>query len=223
MAAACLRQLRHVFQQRVRHVHLLRLRLHGQEFLRRADGLHRLQRVAGLAIPEDVHLTGEVGVAHLQPHHEAIQLCLGQQLRAGGANGVLGGDDHEGVGQLVGVTVHGDLSLLHDLQQRGLGLAGGAVDLVCQQKVGHHRAGLVDEGTALLAVQGEAHDVRGQHVRRELDAAVLQTQRTAESQRGGGLAGAGDIVQQHVSAGEHRHQNFLQSRLLAHDDLADLL
>ena len=117
------------------------------------------------------------------------------------------------------LAVHGDLALLHHLQQRRLGLAGGAVDLVGQQQVGHDCAGLIDKAAALLMVHGETHDVRGQHIRRELDTPVLQTQRTAEGQCGGGLSGTGHVVQQHMAAGEHRHHDLFQHIVLTGDDL----
>ena len=176
-------------------MYLPSLRLHGQQVEAGGYGGHRLQRIAGLAVPEDVHLTCKIGIAHLQPHHKAVQLRLRQQLRTGRAYRVLGGNDHEGVGQLVSLAVHG------------------------QQQVGHDRAGLIDEAAALLMVHRKAHDIRGQHIRRELEAPVLQTQRTAEGQRGGGLSGAGHVVQQHMAAGEHRHHDLFQHIVLTGDDL----
>jgi hypothetical protein len=47
-----------------------------------------------------------------------------------------------GSGSVVGGAVDGDLPLLHRLQERGLGLGGGAVDLVADHDVGEHAAGL---------------------------------------------------------------------------------
>ena len=57
------------------------LRLHLQQRGGGGHGVHRVQRVAGAAVAEDVDLTGKVGVAHGKADHEAIQLGLGQQLR----------------------------------------------------------------------------------------------------------------------------------------------
>ena len=199
------------------------LGLHVQQRGGGGHGIYRVQRVAGAAVTEDVDLAGKVGVAHGQTDHEAVQLGLGQQLGTGGAHRVLGGDDHKGIGQRVGDAVHRDLTLLHDLQQRRLGLTGGAVDLVGQQQVGHHRAGLVGERAGIPAVQGKAHDVRGQYVGGELDTAVLQAQGAAEGQRRGGLAGAGHVVQQHMAAGEDRHEDLLQHVVLTYNDLPHLV
>ena len=185
----------------------LRLPLHLQQRLGRGDLPHLRQRVVLLTVAEDIDLTFKIGIAHFQPHHEAVELSLRQELRARRADGVLRGDDGEGHGQRMRHAVHRDLPLLHDLQKRCLRLAGGTVDLVGQQKIRHDRAGLIDEGPAFLAVNGEADNIRGQHVGRELDAAVTQAERAVEGQRSRRFAGAGDVVQQHMTAGDQRHEN----------------
>ena len=86
------------------------------------------------------------------------------------------------------------------------------------QKIRHDRAGLIDEGPAFLAVNGEADNIRGQHVGRELDAAVTQAERAVEGQRSRRFAGAGDVVQQHMTAGDQRHENLFHHVVLADDD-----
>ena len=48
--------------------------------------------------------------------------------------------DDEGLGQRVRHAVDGDLLLFHRLEQGGLGLGRGAVDLVGQDDLGHDRA-----------------------------------------------------------------------------------
>ena len=69
---------------------------------------------------------GELGglhrVADRDPCHEAVALRLGEGVGALHLDGVLGRDDHERCVELVGRVVHGDLPLLHALQQRRLGL-----------------------------------------------------------------------------------------------------
>ena len=57
-------------------------------------------------------------VAQLDAQHEAVELGLGQGERALVLDRVLGGDDQEGIGHLVGHAVDGDLALLHALEQR---------------------------------------------------------------------------------------------------------
>src|SRR5690606_35171904 len=62
-----------------------------------------------------------------------------------GLDGVLGGQDDEGRGEGVGGAADGDLAFGHDLQEGGLDLGGGAVDLVGEDEV--------DEDGAEFAVE----------------------------------------------------------------------
>jgi hypothetical protein len=70
-----------------------------------------------------------------------------------------------------GHAVGRHLPLLHRLQQGGLGLGRGPVDLVGQQQVGEHRPRAEVEGAAALVKDRGAGDVGGHEVGRELDAA----------------------------------------------------
>ena len=74
-----------------------------------------------------------------------------------------------------------DLALLHALEQRGLGLRGGPVDLVADHDVGEHRARLELEVAVLRVERADPGDVAGQQVRGELD-------RAAPSSRSSGRA-----------------------------------
>ena len=65
---------------------------------------------------------------------------------------VLRREDDEGSRQVVGLAVHGDAVLFHRLEQRGLRLARGAVDLIREEEIGHDRAGLVDKGIRRFSV-----------------------------------------------------------------------
>ena len=78
-------------------------------------------------------------VADPELEHEAVELGLGQRIGALLLDRVLGGQHEERLGQRVGLPADGDLVLLHGLQQRGLGLGRGAVDLVGQHDVGEDR------------------------------------------------------------------------------------
>ena len=58
-----------------------------------------------------------IRVAERQSHQEAVELALGQAIRALLLDRVLGGDDHEGLGQHVAGAIRADLSFLHRLEQ----------------------------------------------------------------------------------------------------------
>jgi hypothetical protein len=92
----------------------------------------------------DLVLVGRV--ADHDADEEAVDLRLRERVGALEIDGVLRGEDHEGVGQLEAIALDGDLALLHRLEQRRLGLRGGAVDLVGEHHVGEDRPGAQGEG-----------------------------------------------------------------------------
>ena len=103
----------------------------------------------------------------------------------------------------MGLAVHSDLSRLHGLQQSRLSPGRGPVQLIGQKHIGHHRTGLVDHGPGLLLIDRIASDIRWQHVRRKLDPAIVQAQGLGKGQGHGGLAHAGNVLQQDMSPGQN--------------------
>ena len=79
---------------------------------------------------EDGALGLGAGQGESDVEEEAVELGLGQREGALVLDRVLGGDDHEGVGQRPGGAAGGDLALGHRLEQGGLHLGRRAVDLV---------------------------------------------------------------------------------------------
>ena len=132
-----------------------------------------LQRIALLAVQHHGHLVLGVGITQTQPDEKPVHLAVRQQLGAGGAHRVLGGDDDKGLRQGMGHPVHRDLPFLHGFQQGRLGPGGGPVQLVRQKQIGDHRAALVAQGASLGVGDAVARDVRGQHVRGKLHPAVF--------------------------------------------------
>ena len=101
--------------------------------------------------------------------------------------------------------VHRDLSFLHGLQKGRLGAGGGAVQLVGEEQIAQHRAGLIAHFPGGVR-HGVARHVGGQNVRGKLHAAAAQAQHTGKGQRHGGLPHAGDVLQQDMSPGKNcRH------------------
>ena len=75
-----------------------------------------------------------------------------------------------GRGRIVRHAVDGDLLLLHRLEQRGLRLRRGPVDLVGEHDLGNDRPGAELEVAGLLVVDRDAGDIARQQIRGELDA-----------------------------------------------------
>ena len=85
------------------------------------------------------------GNGHPELEQEAVELRLGERIRALHLERVLRGEHEERRLELVALARDRDLLLLHRLEQRRLRLRRGAVDLVGEQQVGEHRARLEAE------------------------------------------------------------------------------
>ena len=110
------------------------------------------------------------GVIHNHLEEEAVQLGFRQLVGAFLLDGVLRGQHEEGIGQGIAALAQGHLALLHGFQQGALHLGRCAVDFVCQNQVGKHRALLGRELALLRVINHGAQQVGGQQVRRELNA-----------------------------------------------------
>ncbi len=158
--------------------------------------------------------------------HEAVELGLGQGIGALELDGVLRGEDEEGLLQGVGPALHGDPVLLHRLEQGRLGLGRGPVDLVGEEHVGEHRAGgehhLAPARLGVLLDDVGAGDVGRHQVGGELDAGELQVEDLRHGLDEQGLGEARHPDDEAVAADEQRQQGLLDDPLLADDLLADL-
>ena len=158
-----------------------------------------------MAGTENVDAALVVGVAHADADEEAVKLGVRQHRRTGRTHRVLRGKDDEGIRQIVRLAVHCDLVLLHGLQQRGLCLAGGTVNFICQQQIRHDRAGLIDKLVRLFVIDRESDDVRRHGVRRELHTARLQSQNLCKGHGCRGLADAGHVLHENVALRQNCH------------------
>jgi len=113
------------------------------------------------------------------------------------------------------------LALGHRLEQRALRLRRGAVDLVGQQQLAEHRAGVKAEGGLVLLVDRHADDVRRQQVAGELDAVVLEAEHARHRVGQRGLAHAGQVLDQQVPSRQQASQRDAHLRLLADQHGAD--
>ena len=70
---------------------------------------------------------------------KAVELRFGQRIRALELDRILRGDDQKHGRQRHALALDRHLVLLHRFEQRGLGLGGGAIDLVGDDDVGEDR------------------------------------------------------------------------------------
>src|SRR5579859_173870 len=128
---------------------------------------------------------------------------------------ILSGDHQKWLRQLVGVRVDGDLAFVHCLEQRGLRLGRGAVDLVRQQNVGKNRAALEFKFLLQRRIDGDAQNVGGQHVAGKLHALKGAVDGARERLSERGFANAGNALNQQVSTGENADQREADDVVLA--------
>ncbi len=82
--------------------------------------VHLIERLTAGPVLQDLHLGFVARIADFHPDHEPVDLGFGEIVGTAVFHRVLGCDDHEGPGYLVGDAVHRDLAFLHDLQERRL-------------------------------------------------------------------------------------------------------
>ncbi len=199
-------------------LHVLRL----QQYAQRSDvedvGPHRSRDLA-----HHVHFLVGQGIVHAQHQHETIEFGFGQRISALLLDGVLGGHHHERLGHDQRAPLEGDLALLHDFQQRGLGLGRRAVDFVGQQQVGEHRALAQLELLAGDVVHRVAGDVAGHQVRGELDSRELPAEAACQGAYQQCLAETGNALDQHMPPGDQRRQQPIDHLMLADHGLVQFL
>ncbi len=153
-------------------------------------------------VVEDGALLGAGRVVEDDLQHEAVDLRLGQRVGAFLLDRVLGRHDQEGLRQRMGLAAEGDLALLHRLEQRALHLGRRPVDFIRQDQVGEYRTVLGLEGAVARVVDHGAHDVRRQHVGRELDALETHRERLRQRLQRQGLAQARHAFEQDMAVGQ---------------------
>jgi hypothetical protein len=104
----------------------------------------------------------------------------------------------------MGGAVDRDLVLGHGFQQRALGARRRAVDLVGQQHVREHRAGMELEAPRLRIEHRHADDVRRQQVGSELHALESESEGGGQRVGEGGLAQARQVLDQQVAVRQQR-------------------
>jgi len=155
--------------------------------------------------------------------HKAVNLRKRQLVGPVRLDGVLGGDDDERVRKGSGVAVDRHLAFLHGLEQCRLGLRRRAVDLVAENDIGEDGASLELELPGLLVKDVDPSDVRGEEVRRELDAAETTVNRAGYRSREHRLANAGDVVEEDVAAGQDGCDDVFNRLVVADDDAGDVV
>ena len=168
-------------------------------------------------------LLPHVRVVDQQLEQEAVDLRLGQRIGPLRLDRVLRGEHEERRRQRMRLAADRHLLLLHHLEQCRLHLRGRAVDLVGEQEVAEHGAELGLEPAAVRPVHARADEVGRHQVGRELHAPEAPAEHGGERLDRQRLGEPGHAFEQHVPAGEQRHEQPLEHRVLADDHPLDLV
>jgi hypothetical protein len=182
--------------------------------------------VVGLALDptrEDVHLAMATRIPEGSTEQEAVELRLGQWIRALVLDRVLRRDDEERRLEPVRDALDRRLSLLHRFEESSLRLRRSPVDLVREKKVGEDGARAELEVAVALVPDRRPRGVRRHEIGRELDPRELHVEDLCERARRERLGEPGIVLQQHVSVGEEREEDELERLALVHDDGLDLV
>ena len=123
----------------------------------------------------------------------------------------------------MGHAVDSNLTLLHRLQERSLGLRCGAVDLVGEDELGDDGTGPVFEAAGLLVEDVDPGHVAGEEIGSELDALEGAADRTRNRFGQDRLADPGDVLDEDVTATEQCDEHEEHLMPLADDDSLDVI
>jgi len=162
------------------------------------------------------------GVFDVNLEHKAVELGLREGIGSFLFDGVLGGDDKEGVGQGIGFLADCYLVLLHRLKQSGLGLGGRPVYLVSEYQVCKNRPW---EESKLASCSRLVKDIGSGYVtwhqvRGELNSLEGEVEEFTESPCKKGLGQSRNSDQQCMTAGEEAGEYLADDLLLPYDRTA---
>ena len=158
------------------------------------------------------------GIPDQDLHHEAVDLCFRQRIGTFGLDRILRCHDQERLGNTVGRSGNRDLVFLHHLKQRALHLCRRAIDFISEQQVREHGTERRVELAGLLVVDTGAHEVRGNQVRRELDALERALNRARQRLDGERLGQARHAFDEEMALGQHGHHDAFEKMILPDDD-----
>ena len=211
--------------QRLRQMLVEHLQPRGQHLLLRHDLGRREQLLVGRgalllgAIElEDRALAGRIGIVDEHVQQEAIELRLGQRIRAFLLDRVLRRHDHEQRRQRIRHGADRDLPLAHRLEQRRLHLRRRAVDLVGEHEVVEHRPLPKHERAVLRPIDLGAREIGGQQVRRELQAMEVAFDAVAQDLDRARLREPRRAFDEQVAVAKQRDEHAIQQSFLTDDE-----
>jgi len=182
------------------------------------DALDVEVRGGGAHEVEDLSFLLAGGVPDLEFEHESVELGFGEGVGAFLFEGVLGGENDEGVREFVGGVADGDLAFGHGFEEGALNLCGGAVDFVGEDEVGEEGPLFGGELAGARVVDEGSDEISWEKIRGELDALELGVDTGREGFDREGFCDAWDTFEEDVSVGEEPDEEAVDEGLLSDDD-----
>ena len=163
------------------------------------------------------------GVIQVNLEQKPVQLRLGQGIGALKIHRILRGKDRKPCRQWAAHAVAGHLAFFHAFEQGGLGAGGHAVDLVHQQEVGEHRAGMKAEGFRARTEDGGAENVGRHEVGGGLHALEAEAEQPSKSLHDQRLGDARHAFKQRMALAQDGDQHLFDRLFLAGNHPPQLL
>ena len=167
-------------------------------------------------------LVGRLRIVDQHLEHEAVDLGLGQRIRALGLDRVLRRHHEKRRRHGVGLLADRHLPLLHHLEEGGLHLGRSPIDLVGEQEVAEHRPELGVELVLAGAVHPRADEVGRHEIRRELHPLEPPAEHFGDGLDGQCLRQAGDALDQEMPTCQETDEHPFEHLVLPCDDALDL-
>src|SRR5262245_21410489 len=106
---------------------------------------------------------------------------------------ILGGENQERARELVCLIFDCHMAFGHSLKQTALRLRRRAVDFVRENDVGEYRSWFEFEISAVLVVNRDTDDIRGEKIAGELNSLEAAVKRTRNGMRERGFPDAGNV------------------------------
>jgi hypothetical protein len=147
-------------------------------------------------------LVSGIGIVDEDLQEETVELGFGEGIGAFLLDGILSGKGHEGRREGVGLTIDGDATFLHNLEESGLGLGGSAIDFVGEKELGEDRALTNAKLLSGEVEQGMAGDIGRHQVGSELNAPEGAAEGAGEGKNEMSFTEAGFAFEEDMATGK---------------------
>jgi hypothetical protein len=154
-------------------------------------------------------------------HQKAVELRLGQRIRAFLLDGILRGHDQKQIRQPVGLAPDRYLPFPHGLEQGRLHLRRRPIDLVGEHQIVEQRTLLEHERAVLRTIDLGAGQIGGQQIGGELNTMEITLDALAQHLDRARLGQTGGAFDQQMPVREQRDQQAVHETVLPDDALGD--